>query len=91
LIQESEERVKKYIKDELTVLMEKYSKIERHVSAVQSECVRLDIEVSKIKEIIEKQQLQIEYNEQKLREKMSLFIISQKELFLTILKMTVIR
>ena len=69
LLRESEERLKTFIEDRLNTVTEKLTKIESALSAVQTECTRLDSEVTIIRDAICKQQLQLEANERKLREK----------------------
>lgn len=68
-LRESEDRMKKYIKDEITFLTEKIGKLENSLSSVQTECARLDQEFLKIKDVLINQQLQVEKNERRLREK----------------------
>ena len=69
LLRESEERLKTFIEDRFNTLTEKLTKIESALSAVQTECARLDSEITVIRDTICKQQLQIEASERKLREK----------------------
>ena len=69
LIRESEERLKEFFKTEMSLVTQKLSKIETALSAVQTQCLRLDSEVSEVKEVIFKQQTQIEAHERKLRER----------------------
>ena len=63
---ESEERIINTLKAEISALNDKVSKLEGRLGTVQSECVRLDQEVSKMKSIIINQQMDIENNEKKL-------------------------
>lgn len=67
LLRESEERIKKCIKAEISLMTEKLTTIETALSSVQSECARIDNEILKVKEVIYNQQVQIEKNEQRLR------------------------
>jgi hypothetical protein len=67
LLRETEERLKNWFKDEMSFLKEKVTKLESSLSMAQNECVRLDTELTKMKETIISQQLQIESNESKLR------------------------
>lgn len=69
LIRQSEERIIGFVKNELSQLSDKLTKIESCLSSVQTECVRLDQEVSKMKVILSNQQMQIENHERKVREK----------------------
>ena len=62
-----EERLKSFFKSEIVTLVEKMERIEDKLLAVQSECIRIDGELSKVKSIISNQQLIIEKHEQKLR------------------------
>jgi hypothetical protein len=68
LLRETEERIKNCFKDEIKSVTERLDKIERNISVVQTECVRLDAEVTTIKRIIVLQQQSIERNEERLRE-----------------------
>ncbi len=67
LIRESEERILSIFQREIDYVKEKVEKIEAHLASVHSDCMRLDNEVSKIKDVIAGQQLQIEKNERRLR------------------------
>lgn len=67
LILKSEERMKAFFREEIAVLTERLVRLEDSLSSVQTECVRLDDEVTKLKTVITSQQLQIEGNEQRLR------------------------
>lgn len=69
LIRESEERIKNLFKSELASLNERLDKIDGRLSSVQSECVRLDTEISTLKDIVIHQQLQLEKHEKINREK----------------------
>ena len=67
LLRESEERMKKIFKEEMSLIADKLTKIENSLSSVQTECARLDDEILKIKKVIKGQQIQIESGERKLR------------------------
>ena len=60
LIRQSEERIKSCFKDEIAALTEKIATLENNLSVVQTECSRLDFEVTRMKDIITNQQLTIE-------------------------------
>jgi hypothetical protein len=62
-----EDRLKTFIKSEIASIIEKVDNIEKKLSCVQTECIRLGGEVESIKKIISDQQLAIESHEQKLR------------------------
>ena len=67
LILKSEDRMKAFFKNEIMMLTERLSGVEKCLSYVQTECAHLDDEVSKLKTVIVNQQLQIEAHEQKMR------------------------
>lgn len=69
LLRESEERIKAFVKSEFDSLAERIDKIESKLSVVQTQCVRLDGEMEKVKEVISDQMLQLENHEKKLRER----------------------
>ena len=68
LIRESEERIKSHFKDELKAITDRLDRFEQHLSSVQTECARLDSEVSTLKKLVISQQMQIEGQENKMRE-----------------------
>lgn len=68
LIRESEERIKSHFKDELKAITDRLDRFEQHLSSVQTECARLDSEVSTLKELLISQQMQIEGHESRMRE-----------------------
>ena len=67
IINTSEEKIKKYFKDEINLLFNKIQELESSLSNVQLECVRRDNDIAKMKEIIVDQQLLIEKHEPKHR------------------------
>lgn len=67
LIRESEERMKSFIKEEIKSVTDRLTQIEANASLMQSECVRLDDELSKIRNVVINQQLLVEDHERKLR------------------------
>ena len=67
IILESEERIKACFKKEISKLVERLDNLENVISSVQGECVRLDEEVTKIKNVICEQQLKIEKYERHMR------------------------
>lgn len=67
LILKSEERMKAFFREELSVLTERLIKLEDNLSSVQTECARLNDEVSILKRAITTQQVQIEEHERKMR------------------------
>ena len=69
LIRASEERIKQCIKDEVSALTDKLSKIETTLCSVQNDCALLEAQVEKIKHVINCQQIQLEDGERRLREK----------------------
>lgn len=69
IVRKSEERLKAFFKDEIKALRDRIESMEVHVSLAQSECSRLDFEVTTIKEVIIKQQMQLENYEKKARAK----------------------
>lgn len=69
LLRETEERLKKCFKDEISVLSERLVDVEKALSSVQIECARLDVENARMKEVILNQQMQLENHESKLRER----------------------
>ena len=59
-------RVKKglcFLREEIAALSERIEKIENNLSSVHVQCIQIDSEVSKIKDVILNQQQQIEKNE----------------------------
>ena len=77
LIRESEERMKVFLEDklktivreELCAINDRLSDFGSTLSTLQGECVRLDDQISTIKNIIFRQHLHLEEQEKKLREK----------------------
>ena len=69
IIRESEERMKAFIRDEIKSVTDRLAVIEASVSSMQTECVRFDDEISKIKKVIINQHIRVEDNEKTLRAK----------------------
>jgi hypothetical protein len=67
MLVEMEERLKTFIQSEIASLVVKVDNLERKLSGVQTECLRLDGEINTIKKIISDQQMTIESHEHKLR------------------------
>ena len=65
LIRESEERLKQFFLKEFG---QRLDRLESHFSHIQSECARMDDEISSIKKVIISQQYLVEDHEKKLRE-----------------------
>jgi len=68
LLRQSEERIKSFVKSEFDSLAERIDKIESKLSVVQTQCVRFDGELEKVKEVMSRQMLQLESHEKMLRE-----------------------
>ena len=69
LLRETEERMKSFFKEEIKTLHDRMSSIENSILNLKTECIRLDDNLLKVKEVIVAQQKQIESNESKLRER----------------------
>lgn len=67
LLNDHEKRMRECFRDEISALVGRMQKIEDNLEKIQFECVNFESEVSQLKEIITKQQMQIESHEQKLR------------------------
>ena len=67
LLMKSEERLKAFFRDEIAGLTKRLTKLEDSLSSVQTECAHLNDDVSKLKEVITNQQLQIESHERRTR------------------------
>jgi hypothetical protein len=67
LILECEERIKACFRSEISKLIARVDKIESVISSVQTECVRLDEQILRIKDVICDQQIKIENYEKHLR------------------------
>ncbi|MEL7308770.1 MAG: hypothetical protein AAGK05_13455, partial [Pseudomonadota bacterium] len=67
IIRESEERMKTFIKEEIKSVTDRLTVIETNVSLMQTECVRFDEELSKIKKVLSDQHLRVEEHERMLR------------------------
>ena len=64
----SEMCIRDSFKDELKVITDRLDRFEQHLSSVQTECARLDSEVSTLKELLISQQMQLEGHESRMRE-----------------------
>ena len=67
LLRESEERIKSFFKDEIKTLTDRLSNIETNISAIKVEAVRMDNDISTMRDVIIKQQMRIESHETKFR------------------------
>ena len=68
LIHESEARIKDFVKTEIGAVNSRLERFEATLFSVKNDCERLEVEVSKIKQIINEQQIMIEKHESKIRE-----------------------
>ena len=67
LLRETEDRLMKFFKDEICKVTDRLDRMEKNISSLQCECIRLDNEMTKTREVLIRQQVTIENHEASIR------------------------